>query len=477
MPNYPRLLFLLLLILNQLFSADLRPKDVFFISSFGSPKFITGDYRRAYIVGQKHIMVYDHLKNRWSASLPVSQDVLNVFFSKERGKFRILTPSGPMEYSEAFQDFSPIDSLNYSLGGDTSRRETEPVERLSGLNGIGMPYPWFYTQGQIRDKYMRRASVTQAAVFDYDILWVLTNGLGLFKGSHRRLHLEPVWQGLEDTDVKALCIYEDKIYFGASGASGSLVQSNLDLQQWQRYPAGSEPGFPNAAINDIIFWKGYLWLATEDGVIRYHPQKGHFVRFGYFKGLRAERALCLIGTDSLLYVGTERGLAVKNISNSEFMLLPHPEILTLPVYTLSKSENGVWAGTKYGLFLCNNGLWQQPGSTHLTKGLAVNGVLKVGKKLYWSQDDRLLVQDGDKGPSEVLSKTGIKRLKKQKNYIFGTFAQGVFVYNIKTGISVDFPLNNYIIGDKVNTFALSKNYLWVATNQGVTRVHGSKYYP
>jgi len=178
-------------------AANLEPEDIFFISSFSRPHLIAGNYRKVFIAGKNGVLIYNHLKKKWDASITVEDEILDIFYSQERDKLRILTDRGSLEYNENFRHWYSVDSLRHTAG-DSGILEEYQFQLLPHLSGISMPYPWHFKEGYIRDKDMRWAPINRAVVFDYDQLWGLTSGLGIFKGSHRRNYLKPIWFGLED---------------------------------------------------------------------------------------------------------------------------------------------------------------------------------------------------------------------------------------------------------------------------------------
>lgn len=317
MPNYRFLVLYPALSLSCLCAAPLQPEDIFHIGSFNSPRFITGGYRRVYIADRRTVLVYDQIRNIWEKSLQVDHDIRAMFFSSERQKLRVKIASGPQEFNETFRDWVPVDSLRFTVR-DSGGKETEDVRRLASLPALSMPAPWFFMPGVVRDGYMRQAPIREAVEFSYDRLWVLTDGSGLFKGSLRKRRLEPAWLGLADPDVRALRIHKGNLWIGSARASGALVKTGLDFNGWRLRRAGYSATFPNASVHDIVFWKGYCWLATEDGIIRYSPQEDAFRRFGYFDGLRSDQGLCLLPSRNALTAGTEKGIVRLEDPNESF---------------------------------------------------------------------------------------------------------------------------------------------------------------
>jgi ligand-binding sensor domain-containing protein len=255
------------------------------------------------------------------------------------------------------------------------------------------------------------------------------------------------------------------------------VSTGLDFKDWKFWRAGYSASFPNASIHDIVFWKGYCWLATEDGVIRYSPQENAFRRFGYFDGLRSDKGFCLLAGQNALTAGTERGAVRLEDPNGNFKFFSHPKIPTLRVYGLAGGNGGDWVATQYGLFKFNKGEWGQPGKIHLTKGLKIKDVTASDSGVFWIDKDKIMTLLNDSSMSEICKRKGLKKLELFGNYLLGIYTEGLVVYNLKNGLWEDFHLNDGIIGTVVNAAAIGRRYIWIATDRGITRLDGRRFLP
>ncbi|MFC1584020.1 hypothetical protein ACFL5V_00585 [Fibrobacterota bacterium] len=432
-----------------------------------------------YIAAGKGVLIFNQSKNAWESSIRTEHEIKDIFYSQERDKLRILTGQGALEYNENFRDWYAVDSLRFTAG-DSGKLEQEQLQALSGLSGVSMPYPWHFMGDAIRDKYMRQSPVTRAVVFDYDRLWVLTSGSGVFTGSKRRSFIKPAWFGLDDPNIHTVFIHQGKIWFGSNNSGSAFIRTDEGLNDWEQFRPGHYGGsFPNAAVWDMVFWNGFYWLATDDGVVRFNPDANQFARYGYFQGLRADKAICLEVHGNRLYAGTERGLTVLEGPHRDFRPLPHPNIRSLKVYSLKSHGNQLWVASKFGLYMFNhqNQGWSQPRTVYVTQGLPILDVVAEGDAIYWIEADKLMRQTGTKPSVELKKYNNLKNLKIHGGYVYGAYDSGVFAYNLKNGLDVDYGINDGIIGKRVNTLAIENKYLWVATDLGVSRINGARFLP
>ncbi len=385
------------------------------------------------------------------------------------------TEDGVFEYNETFQDFSPEDSLR-PMDYRTEQPEAPAFKPLTNMAGYSLNHPWHFMHGYIRDKYMRKAPITKAVVFEYDILFALTNGLGVFKGSERRRFLEPLSFGPESQHINELVYMDGKMWVLASRPKDAITRFNPDFSNWEYIIPGYNQGFPNGNIKDMCFWQGYYWFASEDGVIRMDVNGNSFKTFGFYEGVK-DKALSLCVHQGKLYAGSKRGLSVLSESDGQFMAIPKKGILNLPIYGLSSGKEYLWVSTRYGLYGLRKDAWDQPRKIELTQGLKVWDALEYQGKLYYTMDDKLYLQKGNKPAQELLRRPGLRKIKVQKGNVWAVFSEGAVVYNPSNDLSLDFFLNDGIIGSRVKALALDERFIWVATDEGISRIDGFKYIP
>lgn len=74
--------------------------------------------------------------------------------------------------------------------------------------------------------------------------------------------------------------------------------------------------------------RGFLWIATDNGLFRYNPMNRHFLRFGEYDGLPATfLSNSSHKTDSILYFGSNQGVVKVNASYINFNNISTPVII------------------------------------------------------------------------------------------------------------------------------------------------------
>lgn len=144
---------------------------------------------------------------------------------------------------------------------------------------------------------------------------------------------------------------------------------------------------------------------------------------------------------------------------------------------MAGNKGGDWVATQYGLFRFNKGEWGQPGKIHLTKGLKIKDVTASNSRVFWIEKDRIMTLLNNSSVSEVCKRKGLKKLEMSGNHLLGIYTKGLVVYNLENALWEDFHLNDGIIGTVVNTAAIGKSYVWIATDRGITRLDARRFLP
>ncbi len=462
--------FLPLLLLAEYARAQaLRPDDLLFFSTHKNPYQVASSSRQAYLATENGILVYDYGRRGFVDNLALDGRAGPMHYSEKRNELRILLDGRPHAYNPTFRRFTPTDSL----------RSGEPpsVPQPFDIQGINLTGGWFHLGDAVRDPWMRRAPVIAHSVFDYDRLWILTAGLGAFSGSARRRSADPAWFGLDTPGSTSLLSDGKMLWIGSDRSSGALVRTRDDLSEWSVLPPGVEQGFPDGLVADMAVWKGYLWLATASGVVRLDREKREFSSLGYFQGLKEERVLSLLPMKDRLCAGTGSGVACLQDPKGDFSRLPFPSGLRMAVFGLAESPLGLWAATAFGLYAYQGGEWVTPEGMGSARGAPVPSVVVHGNALFWVEGDRILRQAIGGERMIVMDRGKPTRLQIDGNLLFVAHIDGVSAYNLKSGQWYDFRLADGIRGTRVQTFLMRGDHLWVATDDGVTRIRARYYLP
>ena len=115
------------------------------------------------------------------------------------------------------------------------------------------------------------------------------------------------YNGLEETIVGrpafAISAWGDEIWFGTDeGVSGFNAVTN----EWLEAPAKNFP--VEDGVNRILASARAVWVATNDGVLKYDREMQRWVRFTFEDGLADDRVYSIQLDGDYIYFGTARGL-------------------------------------------------------------------------------------------------------------------------------------------------------------------------
>ncbi len=472
-------------------AANLQTRDLLFISTHKSPTQVVGDSKMAYLLTEGGVLCYDYRRSAWVDNLNVGQPIQSIRYSASRSKlYAVLAGGALLEYNPAFRRFTDASLDEWNAANDAGK----PAD----LTGLTLSDNDFFMGDAIRDKYMRRAPITQARVFDYDNLWVLTGGLGPYYGSLRRKQASSFRFGLDFPATSVVHAEGGQLWFGSCPAdygvvggntlsaqsNGSLVKAKTDLTGWKAYPSGLESGFGDGCIRDVKGWKDYIWLATDKGIVRHDPRTGLFVTYRHLMGSVDVRVNFLHVHEGNLYAATERGVCyLESPDREEIKTLGElPVSGGVEVFELSSKDKDLWAATRYGLQVFQNGTWKSlnavsskdvPEATNVPNP----SVAYHDTTLYWIYENRIMAKPRKQLPKVLLERNAPFRLRFDGDILYVAYADGVAAYDVRKRLWNDFRLVDGIPGTKVTCVTVADGFLFVGTDAGVERIALRPYLP
>ncbi|HKP97513.1 MAG TPA: hypothetical protein VJ385_17340 [Fibrobacteria bacterium] len=474
-------------------AANLQTQDLLFFSTHKNPVQVVGDSKNAFLLTEGGVLMYDYRRSSWVDNLIAGNAIQSIRYSQNRSKLYVLLQGGRiLEYNPAFRRFTDASLEDFQSAAAGGADADVTGLTLDGNN--------FFLGDAIRDKYMRRAPIVQAKVFEYDNLWVLTAGLGPFYGSARRKGAASFWFGL-DYPATAVIYPEGKnLWFGscrsdypasdvaqgiAAQSNGALVKAGSDLNGWKTYPAQLEYGFGDGCVRDVIAWNNYVWLATNKGVVRHDPRTGLFRNYNHLMGGTDVRVNSLYVFENQLFAGTERGVGyLENPDKEEFKTLGGelPVQGGVQVYEMASKDKDLWAATRLGLVVFQKGAWKTlndvsgkdvPEATLVS----VPSMAYHDSSMYWIYENRVMVKPRKQAQRILFERDRPFRLRFDGDVLYVAFAGGVTAYDMRRNLWTDFRLEDGIPGTRVLSLAVSQGKLWIGTDAGVERINLRPYLP
>ena len=172
---------------------------------------------------------------------------------------------------------------------------------------------------------------------------------------------------------------------------------------------------------------GNLWIATNGGLQVYNPKMNTFSAYTRENGMLNTNNITSLfyGKNNNLLIGTAEGLVILNLSNREKMVLTgnstNLETFTNNYITqiFEDSRGLLWIGTREGINILSP---ENDELNYITEkdGLCNNSICGITE---------------DKNHSIwITTSNGVSRIVVQRNHEDGTFAYGLYNYNISDGL-------------------------------------------
>ncbi len=323
-----------------------------------------------------------------------------------------------------------------------------------------------YTNIAGNQQSLRNDSISQLYVDKSGLLWISTKGEGISLANLTQIHFNRLYKEanavntlLSDT-IRAVMDDGESIWMGTpKGLSiyHKLTQTFYNL----KYDSTNPLSISDAAINDIYKDKsGNIWIGTDKGGLNKWiqgeyktPEDYAFERYTIETvgtGLASNRIYCLEETkDSLLWIGTDRGLSVLNRNRSTFSVFTHK-------LDNESSING-------DSIRC---LYKNP-----------SGQMMIGTHKGWNVW-REKTSDFERFelPSDSLKSKAVQAIFQEKNGLLwlGTAKNGIYVLNGERNVVETYTEINGLKSNHIQSLEADEDgNVWASTSKGLSRISGS----
>jgi len=230
-------------------------------------------------------------------------------------------------------------------------------------------------------------------------------------------------------------------------------------------------------INEI-FSRGSdtIFIASDNGVwLLDRKTKALRSRLTGRSGLPDDRVLSVFAYGDTLFAGTEYGLGIMNLhpdsSHSPKLLLPELSILCLEM-----AGDNLWIGTDHGIYRLNlkNGKLGRLSVPQITQTRRIFEISNSGDKMWLATDNELASIDLKTADiqsfPEVSNFGGIRAVAVKDTIIAAATISGLLlIYNGGNSFHRLFTENDGLISEGIRDLLFDGDYLWIGTDQGLTR--------
>jgi frataxin-like iron-binding protein CyaY len=290
-----------------------------------------------------------------------------------------------------------------------------------------------HSDGLILDPALRGAPITDWLIDRFGNLFATHWGTGVMRADLRTSRVELNMLGPAGNDIRSLQVSDDAVWMGGfnSGERTGISRASRDLLAWNSFETRDNSRLRSTSVYDFADWNGGIWIATDDGLSSFNKKKAEWTRFGTGQNLQDDKVRALAATDSELWIGNARGLAVMTLPGQEIWTMSVPGIELNGVTKLAFFKDTLFVATPSGLF----------------KG-------KVGKREfdYMELDPKLL-----NAPVLDISVSGSE--------VWLVTTEGVMRYEPLKGASKSWYAGDWLQGAEPSCLLAMPDFVWVGTRE------------
>ncbi|PKK83939.1 MAG: hypothetical protein CVT49_05805 [candidate division Zixibacteria bacterium HGW-Zixibacteria-1] len=469
-------LFLLIVSQSSL-SSDFYPNLVVNYSDFSHVSSIAAGYQYVYFGTTHGIIRYDKVNNRWDDPLTSIDGFYDRMIYEIKASFDdenlwVRTDVGNFEYSETLKSWRPIDDL--------------PNEEPQGRHLKPDPFyfaPWgfnYMPSGYLVDDNGREFRMTDIVDDGWANLWIGTWGLGAARADIDSRRIKLLNFGLLYSDITTICLNDGVLWMG--GLIDSAYRTGVTGFDWRgnnfSYVEYTGDGKLMAAgVYDLYADGDRLYAATDDGVWIIDPKKNKFVeRLSRRAGIPDDLVLSILVSGNYLLAGTRFGLGVLELHSDTSEQVAKVMMPSATINCLEKADEDVWIGTDNGVFRWSPDREKlgRLSANELSGFWVINDLYSYNGKMWVAGENELASIDLNTAAikiyPEVMNYGGVKAVAAFDTLVAVATGNGLLIiYDGEKSHYQLFTANDGIISNYIRDLLFDGDYLWLATDRGLTR--------
>jgi ligand-binding sensor domain-containing protein len=362
---------------------------------------------------------------------------------------------------------------------------------------INQPYR-FESDWRIYDNYFRDFPV---GIFFIDInrdLFGGIEGLGIIEGDAHIMTMNVHSIGPLQNSISAMARNDDTIWLGNLSKANDddnynrsgISAFNPNDGTWTYYESGIIPEISSSKVFDIAALDNRIWIGTEQGLLLFDLQKNRWRRYSMSKGLQDEIIWTIALEDSLTWIGTPLGLNKITLPelNIKRVYLTNDR-QKMKIYKIIVARDLIWIGTDNGLYSVdklthNVEHYDMYGEkTDLNQKIAADYIAIAANDsivLCYRPDGLLEYSCGSKtmktaplffNPYE----TAVYDMAMSDDYLWIGTSEGVYLYRLRDYYYEQYSRIDGLAGNNVYKILIDGDQVWFATDQGLTKYKWRKY--
>ncbi|MEW5922637.1 MAG: hypothetical protein AB1746_01475 [Candidatus Zixiibacteriota bacterium] len=470
-------LFLLALAAGRPSASVFYPDLVVNYSDFSYVTSVSVGYQYVNFGTTHGIIRYDRINDRWDLPLTSIDDfydrkIYDVKASFDDDNLWARTDLGYYEYNGTLQSWRIVDGF--------------PDEVTQGRHLSPDPFylpPWgfnYMTSGYLVDDYGREFRLTDILDDSWSTLWIGTWGLGAARADVDNRKIKLLNFGLLYSDITTICLNDSVLWMG--GLIDSAYRMGVTGFDWRHNDfdyvefTGDRKLFASD-IYDLSADGNYLYAATAEGIWVIDAREGKFVeRLSRRAGIPDDLVLSVLIADNYLFAGTQFGLGVLEMDSDTSEQVSRVMIPSATVNCLERVDDDIWIGTDNGVFrysLDRNKMGRLA-ADELAGFWHINDFYYADGKMWVTAENELasidLASAAIEVYPEVLNYSGVRAVAATDTLVAVATGNGLLmIYNGEKTRHQLFTTNDGIISNDIRDLVFDGDYLWLATDRGLTR--------
>jgi ligand-binding sensor domain-containing protein len=471
--------FLILLVLIPVSMAAnyITPELTTNYSDFSLVTAIAVGYQYVYFGTTHGITRYDINRGEWADPLVSidggnDQQIYEMRASFDDENIWVKNEYGMYEYSETLKSWSPASNVP-----DDNPR----VRHLAPDAFYFAPWGYDYMpEGILVDDFGRRFALTDIVDDSWANLWIGTWGLGAAWADEDGRRIELLEYGLLQKDITAVCLDSTLLWMG--GRIGESSRNGLTLfdrsqNRFDYIESIIDLRYVAEDVNDIYVSDSNAFVATNDGIwVIDKDDKKIRERLSRRSGLPDNRVLTVMADGGRLIAGTEYGLGILDIYSDSAeqmaqLLLPSEMILCLEM-----AGDDLWIGTTRGAYRFDLKVKTLARLTapEITRYGRIFDLDHADGKMWIATEYELASIDLSTARielfPEIMNFGGVQAVAVKDTVVAVATGSGLLlIYTGDRQYHQLYTVDDGLISNNIRDLVFDEQYLWLGTDEGLTR--------
>jgi ligand-binding sensor domain-containing protein len=266
------------------------------------------------------------------------------------------------------------------------------------------------------------------------------------------------------------------------GKTGESSRSGLTLFDWnsnqfEYVESVLDLRYITQDVNDIHSNGSDVFVATDDGVwVVDKSDRKIRERLSRRSGLPDNRVLTVMTDGELLIAGTQYGLGILDIYSDSAELVARLLLPSETILCLEKADDDLWIGTTRGAFRFDlkSAALGRLTAPEITQFGRIFDLEHAGDMMWIATEYELASIDLATAEIELFPEVnnfgGVKALAVKDTIVAAATGAGLLlIFTGEREYHRLFTVDDGLISNNINDLAFSENYLWLGTEEGLSR--------